>query len=235
MTHTRAIAIAVLILCVPTFIAACDFLGDEERQERDELLPLAVGNYWAYSTSRLGGAVADSFTVEISREVRVTYEGEQFTVFAESVRRNAFPPPEHEWLLGNGEEGLYTMGGIAETDTLVLRSLTRKYPAHVGETWTDIRFAYRQSSTREFEVQDTIAISLHAKAEPFETPLGTFRCHVYKYSFRPADDVLSHWNVYTYYSPGVGLVGEIIKSQAPGRPEEPEIMQETLLYEYRVQ
>lgn len=222
-----------LFLLLPLLfsLSACDLFGENNPgSDTSVLLPLAVGNYWAYSTTWLGGAITDSFTVEITRQVPVTYQGEAFTAFAESVRLNELSQPEFEWLRGNGEGGLYTMGGIAETDTLVLRKLERKYPAQVGETWATVRLVYRLSSTREFDVEDTVTVSLEAVEESFETPAGRFACHVYKYSFRPADDVVEWWDVFEYYAPGVGLVGEVIRGQADGR-----LLQETTLYDFRVQ
>lgn len=213
-------------------LASCDVFGGDDDPEVDTsvLLPLAVGNYWAYQTTWLDGAITDSSTVEITRRMPVTYEGEALTAFAESVRFNGLPPPEYEWLRGNGEGGLYMMGGIADTDTLVLRKLDRKYPAREGETWSAVRLVYRLSSTREFGVQDTVVVSLESTEEPIETPAGRFKCHVYKYSFRPANDVLEKWDVFEYYTPGVGLVKEVIRGQSDGR-----LLYDTVLYNYRVQ
>ena len=226
-----------LLLSLPLLLltlASCDLLGDDEGEERErELMPLAVGNYWAYSSWYLQEALSDSFQVVVTREVTITEGGSPHQAFAWSYRFGESQEPL-EWLYRNDQDGLRVAGGVTDTDTLVLdhAALEYKYPAEVGEAWPSVRLGYR--SDEGIVVVDTIVVSLIATDEPFDTPLGTFTCYVYRFSFSPAEDVAASWNVYRYYVPGVGNVGEVIRSQIPGETESMDVTAKSVLYDYRV-
>ena len=219
-----------LFLIGAILLSACDSVEEDP----DVLVPLTVGNSWTYETEWVG--IVDSFTVTIQSVHDFQKDGRTVRAYAEVDQLNGEPgSSQRAWLYANGPEGYYLNGGIAASDTLLLSSLYLKYPARVGERWDAVSIEYRDWSTPpEFGVYDTLGISLIAKDEPFETPAGTFKCHVYRYTIRPSEDVVEHWNVYKYYVPGIGLVGEIVRGQMPGEPEDPDTKQETRLRSYRV-
>lgn len=169
-----------------------------------ELTPLRVGNYWRYQA----WFFIEPFTVkaEITRKVSVNIAGVTYEASAYLI---PYPidtePPPFEWLYWNGPDGLYCLGGISPTDTLFYKALQFKYPATVGESWPVIRINY-DDYLGKFYFYDTLAVSLVSKDEPIETPAGKFKCHVYSYRKRPADDVATEWDYYHYYIPGLGRV-----------------------------
>jgi len=224
MAHRR-----LFLLCIGLLLlAACDGLGSGN--DREPIRPLAVGNYWAY-TVEAPPFPLDSFRVEITRAVELPRDGQPMQTFAEQLFfEDDRPYSASDELYAHGPGGLYRWGRAAETDTLVLRQRTRKYPAEVGEAWPFIRVVYNRS-TGQHLVRDTLTMTLVATDEEIETPAGTFTCYVYKYSFLPADDVATPWDVYDYFAPGVGNVAQIIRHP----DDEDTIVQEVYLYDYRVQ
>jgi len=220
-----------LLILLALLLAACDGLGSGD--EREPIRPLAVGNYWAYTLDYFVFPT-DTFRVEITRAVELPHEGRRVQTFAEQFF-NVDGTLRVGWekLLFNRAEGLYQQGGLAEADTFLTRTLAYKYPAKVGETWPFVRYGYDRF-TQKFVITDTLTMTLVATDEEIETPAGTFTCYVYNYSFLPADDVATPWDVYDYFAPGVGNVAQIIRNQ-PRYDSEGNIVQEAYLYDYRVQ
>jgi hypothetical protein len=223
---------AVVLLVLSLTASGCDLIGDGSDARPNVLVPLAEGNFWAYSGYYLEPSLSDSFRVEITREVPITFNDTTYQAFARTVRRESgSAPPSDEELYWNGPDGVYGLGGLADTDTLLFKHMRRRFPARPGDSWTFVRLGFR-SSTERFTITDTLTVSLEATDEPLETPAGTFDCHVYTYTFRPAEDVAAVWDVFEYYAPGVGLVGEIVRSRLGD--EILGVKQKTLLYDYRV-
>ena len=209
-------------------LTACDSTGGEETTG-PPLVPLAVGNYWRYERDYLGGAIRDSFEASITGEITFRDRGTMRRAFAEHFRHiRDGSPPEFTFLRGNAEGGYYVFGGLARTDTLLTSLLNYRYPAKVGEKWPLVRLSF-SNERREFYRRDPLTMQLVAKDEPFVTPAGTFRCHVYKFSFKPSDDVLEEWDVYEYYAPGVGRVGEVVRGQMDDR-----VINKLTLYDYHL-
>jgi len=167
--------------------------------------------------------------MEITRQISVTHEGETLLASAMTYYPRGSERPDYEWLLLNGINGLYIVGGISSTDTLVIKNLELKFPAEVGDSWPVPNVRYSLSDER-FYISDTLAYSLVAKDEELQTPAGNFKCYVYKYSRKPADDVSAIWDYYFYYASGIGLVGEITRDQF----ENGAIKERLLLYYYFV-
>ena len=222
------------LLLQPCFVflglAACMQATDPSQSiDTSVIRPLAAGNYWKYARWYISPNIADTFSVHITRKVPVTHEGKSFDAFTESVILSDGKLPSWEWLYGNDDGGLYALGGIAPTDTFVLKTLHRKYPGKSGESWLVFNLTYRLSSTKKFEILDTLMVDLLTTDELFETPAGTFECYVYRYTYDTGDDVFIKWDVLEYYAPGIGIVGEVFKSQFDG-----DIKQKSVLIEYRV-
>jgi hypothetical protein len=220
----------VSTISIAFLLTRCDTtVGDPEPLQ--ELVPLTEGNRWSYQLTYAG--IIDSFTVEITRSLDVRHEGHTYRVYGQSFRPNVIPEfPLYAWLYANGRDGLYNMGGVADTDTFAVRFLHRKFPGRVGDTWPMRRIGYRESSSGKFEIIDTLWVRLVAIDEPIETPLGVFTCHVYKYTFQPAEDVAGLWDVFEYYAPGTGQVAEITRDHPSPSSSSTEIKQQVLIYDF---
>lgn len=192
-----------------------------------ELMPLQAGNIWYYQV----WAFATPFTAraEIARKVPLTIGGVSYDASAYLIPypTNIEPPP-FAWLYWNGPDGLYWLGGISPTDTLLYKTLLFKYPAEVGESWRVIRINY-DDYEEKFYFDDTLTVSLVSKNEIIETPAGKFKCHVYSYRKRPADDVSVKWDYYHYYLPGLGRIAYITRSS-----DDQSIRDRILLSDYKV-
>lgn len=219
--RTHAIALAGSLFLTVGLLAACDSTVEEgpEGPTPEELFPLEVGNRWLYRTWYLRPSLADSFVVEITGRLSFEHGGETLTAYAESRHLLGEEPPPFRWLSGHGRDGLYLMGGIAPTDTMLTKRLVRRTPMRVGEGHRFTRLAYGTGWTtgvapeeRFYVSDDTLEVRLLAERHPFETPLGTFDCYVYWYEFLPADDTAVLWDVFDYYVPSIGAVAQVIKS-----------------------
>jgi hypothetical protein len=201
------------------FLAQCDHIvnsGPEpipelkcEPSASGELMPLEAGNYWVYQIWPF--ITPDTVITEVTRKVPVKINGETYEASAVSP-----PYPIHgarpvvEWLYWNGPCGLYWLGGIAESDTFLYKTLLFKYPAEVGESWTTVRINY-EPYFRGFYFFDTLTVSLVSKEETITTPAGEFKCYLYSYRKRPDDDVYLMWDYYHYFIPDLGRVAYITK------------------------
>lgn len=213
-----------LLILIVSF-SACGLFENEKDPLSGDLVPLEVGNYWVYETTYLD-VLKDTIRYEVTAKVEVPIGDTSYTAYA----ANFVPFPEdlepYFWLRRNGEQGLYSMGGISEADTLFINKVEYKLPSEVGETFQtpQISFSYDQL---EFYISDTLSITLVDDDREIVTPAGTFECYVFKFPVSNGDDV-PRWDYYLYYSTGVGLVAQIATSE--GEPEN--IKQEMYLMNY---
>ncbi|GJQ22191.1 MAG: hypothetical protein HBSIN02_25460 [Bacteroidia bacterium] len=138
-------------------------------------------------------------------------------------------PPRYAWLRSLTSEGVHLIGGISDTDTLLTERIEYKYPAAVGNSWDVRTIAYSLDSLRFYD-RDTLTYSLKSTDAEIQTPAGTFRCYLYQFSKRPADDVAAVWDYKYYLVPGKGLVGYFAVSQSDST-----IKEKSLLWKYRIQ
>lgn len=194
------------------------FVGGCQEDPPGELMPLTVGNYWAYERSRyydgqVSEGLTDSVKAEIVAETTVTYAEQAYKVaLSNGFYAIPYVPSDVNWLSWNGGNGLYLLGGVSSTDTLVYKALHFKYPVQQGDSW-QVSWLYYVLESGKFVIEDTETITCIAINEKFETPAGTFRCYVYHFQRRTADDVAAKSDFYEYYAPGVGLVGQEIKKE----------------------
>jgi hypothetical protein len=208
--------------------AGCDTTGSA--QAEGDLLPLTPGNYWAYAltvSGLNGGLPIDSFRVEITREVAIETTEQSIRGFGR-IRPLGPDYPLAEYVYQNRTRGLHLTGALAPNDTLFVDQLALAYPTEVGARWDVISWGFHFAD-RKFVAVDTLTIELVADEELIETPAGGFRCLVYRYSYLPAEDTATRWDVYEYWSPNVGQVAEIVRSQSDNR-----LVQESLLYDYSI-
>jgi hypothetical protein len=206
-------------------VCACDATDPRSPVVDDEILPLAIGNYWDMRIEYVG--LVDTFRVQIVDTFPFRVTGKTQQAFVWTRGRGEM---ETKWLMQNRVDGLHFVGGVNEQDTLLLseNTLRLRYPAEVGDRWTAYRLSYDRdegsfnSMPLDYELLSTTA--------PYQTPAGEFICYQYHFRFRSAEDVFEEWDVYEYYAPGVGRVAEVIKGSFDGR-----VIQTIELLSYHVQ
>ena len=215
------LTLILIIWLLLFFFAGCKKspVNDNNVEEPEFLVPLDVGNYWEYIGYTFSGddiieGLTDSFRVEITDKMTVNYEGESYDAAVQSIFYPVWnqEPDIIKWLYWNGENGLYLLGGISQTDMLIKKILYFNYPVEVGEEWMYPRPVFDMLNL-EFFIYDTLTITCVGKNEPFETRAGTFKCYVYKYTRISSDDAVFIWDYYFYYAPGIGQVGSIIRDE----------------------
>ncbi len=105
---------------------------------KDVLLPSGIGNYWKYSM-KVYTSFTDSVTYSIVDTLTVNHEDRDYKVFIAKYDNEGSEP---NWLYWNGPDGLYSMGGLTKTDTMIYPVLQFKYPVSQGETWEVPRMLY---------------------------------------------------------------------------------------------
>jgi hypothetical protein len=223
------------LLFIPLMIlllAGCGLLSSDDNPTRsNEIMPLAVGNGWDYEVRRpqWQNPVVDTIRFEVTAEVPVEIDGASYTAFAYNLVPFPEGMPEYYWLRRNTEDGLYSMGGVAETDSLFINTMNKKYPAETGETWESPQVSFSRSDF-EFYINDTLKITVVDTDREVETPAGTFRCIVYHFEADQGYDVAANAQIFQFYSPGVGLI-----KQEDRRESNNELRSELVLIGYHVQ
>jgi len=207
----------------------------ESMNNEHSIMPLAVGNQWDYVTYWItdeGGIIeglTDSLRTEITGDTIVNYEGLCYHVsLITTIYLPSSEARENSWYYWNGEDGLYSMGGISDYDTLIGKVLELKYPVVAGDSWAVPNLVYHIDD-REFYYKDNQVFTCISTDAEFETPVGTFTCYKYHFRMSPAEDVLEDWDIYDYYVPGIGKVGQIIRSSLDN-----EIKWKSVLYSYKI-
>lgn len=220
----------LILLFIVSLLTGCDLFNTDPKKPSGELMPLAVGNFWEYDFTYLG-SIKDTLRYEVVKEIQVPWGDTSYTAYAFNLV--PFPPdaPEYYWLYRNGEAGLYMMGGIADTDTLVMNQIEKWYPAEEGQTWDVQQLAFSRDSLK-FYVSDTLQITLIDDDREIDTPAGTFNCFVYKFKidFYEGPALFTTWDYFMYYRSGIGLVAQI--STMEDDPED--IKEEMYLMNYKV-
>jgi len=206
------------------FIFSCINSSTDNNEENecrpiaeDVLEPHAAGNFWervqlAYSDGDIETGLTDTGRIVIEKLLPVEIGGISYKVGVSRVIYSGNISGEDANLSWNGPTGLYSLGMIAFDDTLIVEPYLRcKYPVEVGEHWPVYITSYDPYESNFF-VKDTLTYTCVKKNEPFITPIDTFNTIVYHYFYKPADDVISYWHTFQYYSPGIGPVGTEVYS-----------------------
>ena len=201
-----------------------------EYHPSEPLMPLAVGNTWIYSSWYGTPTLADSFMFVIDKDFRMADGSLAYRRISKSLGEIL---PSFGWLYRNQSGGLYCLGGLSDTDTMFTEFLDREYPAIPGSSRVVPRLVF-VPSTGQFAIPESLIVSVESVHWPVSTPAGNFNCVVYKYNYRPQEDVVASWNVYQYYCPGVGLVAQLIRNQFPGQPESQDTGAFVLLQSYQL-
>ena len=216
------------ILILSSFIllhASCN--NPEEPPPKDSvevaisngILPLKVGYYWKYQnyylkadTSISGEGRTEEY--KINKLSTTIYSNENYSVFHRiwgyfNTSMGHYIYAADEWFFRNFNDGLYQMGGKVNDDSIYTKLLWYKYPVQKGETWESPDLVYN-TLTNNFFINDSTTYTCTDSNVVFKTPLGNFSCIVYYH--REIDnegDVISITDIYDYYLPNLGLVGEI--------------------------
>ena len=149
---------AVWVVAAMLALSSCEKNPGGSDTEK-ELVPLAVGNYWAYQQLWYGGVdgevlegLTDSVLFMVIGDTLLSIDGSEHRT---AIRSSTFPfdgvPADHRWLYWNGDDGTYLMGGISGNDTLIYKSMVYKFPISKGESWQAHRIYY-DYFLQEFEV-----------------------------------------------------------------------------------
>jgi len=185
----------------------------------DALLPSEIGNYWKYSM-KVYTSFTDSVTYSIVETLTVNHEDRNYKLFIAKYDNEGSEP---NWLYWNGPDGLYSMGGLTKTDTMIYPVLQFKYPVSQGETWEVPRMVYNFYG-KEFYIKDTTTYTCVDTNYSYITPLDTFQTYVYMFKRRPAEDVQDKEIYNYYYTPSIGLIAKTIGYE--------EVHSKIFLYEY---
>jgi len=208
----------LLIFSFSLFLISCHNSTEPPIDENNEpLIPLAVGNYWVYQQYTLnndgsilyaekllsGFKISDTLSVTLNGEKQITFQCSRCDSSANWTSSEAR-------LIYIGKDGIY-YSGITDNDTLKLsfNDLMFKYPATKGEETLAHTFYYEIFGNPE-NIPDSIVTTYTCVSTDslFSTPVGNFRCTVYKIKLM-LDAVFYLGDVYYFFRPGVGLVGTI--------------------------
>ncbi|MBE9048104.1 hypothetical protein IQ255_27540 [Pleurocapsales cyanobacterium LEGE 10410] len=206
--------------------------GDDNHinEPSGELMPLQVGNWWEYQIIKPQWAnpIQDTVRNQIVKIISVSTDEQNYTVFGHNFVPFSDNSPEYYWLIRNGQNGLYQMGGIAETDSLILNNLEYPYPGEIGDSILIPQLSFSRENLN-FYFSDSLHITLIDKKREVITPVGLFNCYVYHFSLSAGDDVLYGFDYFLYFSPGLGLV-----KQEERRETDQSIITELLLIDYEI-
>lgn len=187
-------------------LAGCDLVRPLcDCPARSPIVPLAVGNAWAYVDSAFYGGdsvTVDSTHIEIPGVREVSLGGKTRRVFLWNVRDRATGEPGALSLyVQNRGDGHYTVGASRDTAEFLFETLHVKYPAARGERYATRFLDLREENGTWVPVIDTLEIEVVAPDTLCATPAGTFRCAHYR-----------GWRGETvhadaYYAPGIGYLG----------------------------
>ncbi len=223
-TYLSFVSIFLILL-----ISGC-YIVEPDEPFNDVLHPLAVGNWWEYEILRPQWSNPNQGTVRetVTEKLEADINGIVYPVWGWNAEIDSEDFPQYKWLARNGDEGLYLMGGIAETDTFFMNELQYKYPAEVGESWEVPQLSFSRTDYR-FYSSDTLSITLIDINRRVETPAGNFSCYVYNFQVSMGDDVAESFDYYLFYSPGIGLV---IQEERGSRDQR--ILSKLLLIDYNI-
>ena len=179
------------------------------------LIPLAIGNYWIYQSYTLnadgsvlfvekdlaGYKITDTLSVSLNGDKKKTF---QYAMCDSS--RNLKTSDTR--LIYSGKDGLY-YAGITDSGIVKMSfvDLMFKYPVNKSDETLAHTFYYDPYGNPE-NVPDSIVTTYTCVSTDslFNTPVGNFKCVVYKLKLM-LDDVFYLGDVYYFIKPGLGLVG----------------------------
>jgi hypothetical protein len=194
------------------------------RQE-GPLVPLAVGNYWLYKSYvldqitgevqfspvpwKFGFIVADTLTRSINNQKIKNY------VFADAdttLKPLEFTNILTDWgwaIVYQNNDG-FNYSGTQKKDTIkqTFNDLIFPNDAVKGTTWSGHRFYYCSGGDyQNLYYADIVKYSCVSTDSLFKTPIGDFRCVVFKQEYY--EDGIYIYETYYFIKPGIGIVGMV--------------------------
>jgi hypothetical protein len=172
------------------------------------LVPLAVGNTWAYEVRPFPGTgVADTVVVAITGGFSAQVDGSSRALFAEqSYLAGSQPAPgDPAWFYGNEPDGYYFYGGAVAGDTMLMRS-PWFLSGDAGTTWRHPRMVYHPVQA-EWRILEDVERVLHRADVPCQTPLGERHCLEVRFYLPPLEEDVAtgDWHQ-VLLAPGLGMV-----------------------------
>lgn len=197
-------SLAPVILAIILF--GCSSKGTNNELSDQQIMPLAVGNSWTFMELPAPGFTGDTtvYSQSVTKDTvmnitinSVTDIGHWFKVAGVSGM-----PPTY---FANRSVGFYqTFFYFDGTTTQIITTLVAKYPATVGDMYSQLFPPPIQNVSQRVEVLDTDST--------ITVPAGTFSCHVYRITL-----LSDGRRIYdAFYSVGTGLVKSHLYELAPG-------------------
>ncbi|UCG53193.1 MAG: hypothetical protein JSW58_06465 [Candidatus Latescibacterota bacterium] len=202
-----SILIGVVILAVlsATLFISCseDDKSPTAPYQKESICPLSKGNIWTFVDSTFFDhqVYVDTLRLEISGDTIVTFENMDYRVYFWSWEIWG-APSNCTRLVREEDDGLWDLGIVSSSDTLITRSLWAKNPVSQGECWQ--RDNVLCDCAGSISLLGSVDIECVATNESFETQAGVFSCNVYRTHFGQTTDV------YEYFAPDIGLVGYVV-------------------------
>jgi len=189
----------------------------------DTLMPLSVGNYWLYreyelnsdgsggtpSQWKFGFIIDDTLTQIINGERILSYKlfncGEELEPYYD--KPGSF---EGSKIIYQNRNGLYYSGNEKyDMVKMSFNDLIFPYPAEKGKSTNGHVFYYSTLGNYSNVLDEVITQYTCVSTDSlFTTPLGDFRCIVFKMAYTDFEP-LYRYGVYYFVKPGLGIVGMI--------------------------
>ncbi len=194
-----------------------------EPQPAETLIPLSIGNYWLYQGYYLNddgsvnfpqdhkyGFIIDDTVLQIINEDRIV--NYKFFNCGEELKPYYDKPGSFEGskLVYQNRFGLY-YSGTEKYDTIKMtfNDLIFPYPVEKGKSVNGHMFYYSTLGNNA-NVPDEIITQYTCVSTDslFTTPLGDFRCIVFKIAYADFEPLYRD-EVYYFIKPGIGIVGMV--------------------------
>ena len=229
------IIIVLIVFAAVLGLISCTNSVDSDRSTtpvKKSICPLAVGNYWLFIDSSFTDTIptVDTSKVGISESISFKFNNLDYNVFCWNwYTLPGNTPRDYKWLYVNDSSGLWNIGCISASDTLLKTSLKLKYPITVNgdNSWAYYKIEHN-STDNNFILSDSLAMTCKSTNAMYSTPAGTFSCYMYHYErnmYRATrhgginedkfiDEEKNNYrgeqtpaDIYLYYAPDIGYVG----------------------------
>jgi len=219
--------VILTLISIIVFLMSCkEHVVTPEPVSQEPLIPLKLGNYWLYQRIYLnpdgtekhttlqwkfGFIIDDTVTRVINGESILNYK----LFICDTTLKPWYNKPgnfEGSKLIYQNSKGLFYTG-TEKYDTIraSFNDLLFPYTAIKGDSFTAHLFYYNISGNLFSLPDETIVPYLCVSTDSlFETPIGNFRCVVYKSPYWDVEPLFRD-DVYYFIKPGLGLVGMVTK------------------------
>jgi len=197
-------SLAPLVLLI--FLSACSNKGTNNELSDQQIMPLAVGNSWTFMELPAPGFSGDTtvYTQSVTKDTLMSITINSVIDIGHWFKVAGFlgMPPT---FFANRSSGFFqTFFYFDGTSTQVITTLVAKYPATVGDLYSQAFPPPIQNVSQRVEVLDTDSV--------ITVPAGTFTCYVYRITL-----LSDGRRIYdAFYSVGTGLIKSHFYELAPG-------------------